>query len=303
MSLTISNETKKINKEPLILKNVPLAPLSSFGTGGAADYLATPTTFPELKEALLWAHERSLPVTPLGGGTNVLISDRGVEGLVIVTTALTNHYVEETLFVAQAGLAVDSAIDLMVDYSLAGLEPLGGLPGSLGGALYGNASANGVSLAPFVEWVDYLNYQGEVCRYHYNSDDFAYKRSPFTNTEVLLWEIALRLNHTDDPSQMQIVVEESRAKRKAKGQYTYPSAGCIFKNPAQGSAGYYIDQAGFKGKTLKGAQVSPFHANFVIKEGQTTSEAIYELSCLMAQGVYEHFGITLEREIKLIGRW
>lgn len=303
MSLTISNEAEKINKGSIILKNVPLAPLTSFGTGGAADYLATPTTLQQLQEALRWARERELTVTPLGGGTNVLISDRGVEGLVIVTTSLTNYYVEGTLFVAQAGLNVDTAITLMGDHSLAGLEPLGGLPGSIGGALYGNASANGVSLAPFIEWVDYLNYEGDVVRYHYSGEDFTYKRSPFNDKQLILWEIALRLKATDNPTQIRKLAAESRAQRETKGQYSYPSAGCIFKNPPQGSAGYYIDQAGLKGKTLDGATVSPLHANFVITEGETTSEAIYQLSCLMAKGVSDQFGITLEREIKMIGRW
>ncbi len=303
MSLTISNEAEKINKGSIVLKNVPLAPLTSFGSGGAADYLATPTTFQQLQEALLWARERDLPITPLGGGTNVLVSDRGVEGLVIVTTSLNNYYIDGTLFVAQAGLGIDAAITLMGDHSLIGLEPLGGLPGSIGGALYGNASANGVSLAPFIEWVDYLNYEGELVRYHYSAEDFAYKSSPFSDKQLLLWEIALRLKTTDDPDRIGKVAAESRAQREAKGQYRYPSAGCIFKNPPQGSAGYYIDQAGLKGKTLNGAKVSPLHANFVITEGKTTSETIYQLSCLMAKEVFDRFGITLEREIKMIGRW
>jgi UDP-N-acetylmuramate dehydrogenase len=303
VSLTISNEAEKINKGSIILKNVPLAPLTSFGTGGAADYLVKPTTLQQLKEVLFWARERNLPVTPLGGGTNVLVSDHGVEGLVIVTTSLNNYYVEGTLFVAQAGLNVDTAITLMGDHSLKGLELLGGLPGSIGGALFGNASANGVSMAPFVEWVDYLNYEGELLRYQYRAEDFAYKRSPFGDKQLLLWEIALRLKPTNNPTLLKKIIAESRAQREAKGQYNYPSAGCIFKNPPQGSAGYYIDQAGLKGKILDGAKVSPLHANFVITEGETTSSAIYELSCLMAQEVFDQFGITLEREIKMVGRW
>jgi UDP-N-acetylmuramate dehydrogenase len=301
--LTISNGAEKINKGLKILKNVPLAPLTSFGTGGKADYLATVTTFQQLKETLAWANERQLPLTLLGGGTNVLISDRGVEGLVIVTTALTAHYVQNPLFVCQAGLPLDTAIDLMNDNYLCGLEPLGGLPGSVGGAVYGNASANGESIASHIEWIDYLSREGQLSRYYRRDDDFSYKKSPFSDTEKIIWEVAFHLKPCHDPSKMRVLKEESRAKRKARGQYDYPSAGCIFKNPSEGPAGYFIEQAGFKGYSLGGATVSSKHANFVIIKGETTSQAIYDLTLLVEKGVLERFGIPLEREIRLVGRW
>ncbi|MFA7370317.1 MAG: UDP-N-acetylmuramate dehydrogenase [Sphaerochaetaceae bacterium] len=304
MSLTISNGEEKINKGHLILKNVPLSRYCTYGTGGSCDYFCQPKNLEEVQIALAWAKKNHQKVTILGCGSNVLISDAGVEGLVIITTLLTSYHVRGTLLCCEAGLAVDSAINLSIDNYLSGLEPLGGLPGSVGGAVYGSASANGLAIATLLEWVDYLDSQGNLNRYHINGGGFSYKVSPFTNTTNFIWEVTFRLKGTNNPSQKRREKEESRLKREEEGQYAYPSAGCIFKNPPQGPAGYFIEKAGFKGKRLEGARVSDKHANFIIKEDcHVTSQAIYELSSLVQTGVKEAFGITLEREIRLIGRW
>lgn len=222
----------------------------------------------------------------------------------ISTLALTNSYVRGTLFCAEAGLSVESAINRAIEHSLSGLELLGGLPGSIGAAVWGNASSLGVAISSLIEWIDYLDDKGSLHRYHYKEGDFSYKNSPFKGQNVTLYEVALRLIYNKNSSEAHLTKEKSRAKRIEEGQFATPCAGCIFKNPKGVSAGSLIDQANLKGFTIGGAEVSHNHANFIINPNyRATSSEIYSLALLVAQKVEEVHNITLEREIVLLGRW
>ncbi|MDD3366774.1 MAG: UDP-N-acetylmuramate dehydrogenase [Sphaerochaetaceae bacterium] len=304
MSSTIRNADEKINMDQLIHKKVALASLCSFGTGGAADYLAIPTNLNELRISLHWAKSRQLPITMLGRGTNVLIADDGIEGLVILTTRLDSHHARGCIFCSEGGLSLDTAINIAIENSLSGLEPLGGLPGTVAGAVYGNAGANGRYIGELIEWVEYLDPAGNLLRYHNKEGGFSYKKSPFTNSDAIIYEVAFRLIPNKNSSKARLIKEQSRTERLEKGQFDLPSAGSVFKNPENISAGKLIEEAGLKGVMQNGAMVSPQHANFIVNSSRrATSQDIFDLSTLMQKRVKELFGITLEREIILLGRW
>ncbi|MGD1833236.1 MAG: UDP-N-acetylmuramate dehydrogenase [Sphaerochaetaceae bacterium] len=304
MSTTIRNESEKINIDQIIRANVPLRMHSTYRTGGAADYLAEPGHLDELREALRWAEEKNLPVTILAGGSNVLISDKGVEGLVILLTGLNRHHIRGVLCVAHSGLPLDTAINVAIEHNLSGLEPLGGLPGSIGGAVWGNAGVREVSIMDFVEWVDYVDYGGNLFRYYPFKADRQYRASFFSGKECVLYEVALRLIPNKNSSEARLAKEESRNIRLRKGQFDLPSAGCMFKNPPGESAGRLIEKTGLKQMNYHGAIVSANHANFILKSSQdTTSADIYALSEMVREKIEKETSISLEREVQLIGRW
>ena len=304
MATTISNTPEKINIKDLIVEQQPLASLCTYQTGGKADFLAIPTNLEQLRALLAYSQRNLLPITILGGGSNILISDEGVAGLVILTKKLCSYHVRGTLFCAQSGLSLETAINASIENSLSGLETLGGLPGTIGGAVWGNASTHGLQLSQLIEWVDYLTPDGEIARIHRDDDRFAYKRSPFMGTQHIIYEVALRLIPNKNTSEARLRKEQSRKERMDSGQFDHPSAGCVFKNPRGKPAGMLIDEAGIKGISVGGAKISSWHGNFIINtDGTATSKDILELSERARKAVFEQFGIELEREIVLIGRW
>ncbi len=304
MATTIRNADEKINIEDLIHQRVALAPLSSYGTGGEADYLVIPANLTQLRKALQWAKQENLPVTILGGGSNVLIADAGVEGLVIATTGLTRHHVRGCIFCTESGLSLDTAINVAIERSLSGLEPLGGLPGTVGGAIWGNAAAGGLWISELIEWVDYIDSDGNLFRFQGMDGGFSYKSSPFRKMQVIIHEIAFRLIPNKNTSEARLKKEQSRTERIETGQFDSPSAGCMFKNPRGISAGKLIDEAGLKGHCFGGARVSEHHANFIVNYNhKATSNEIMELSKIVEHEISKKYNIRLDREVILIGRW
>jgi len=304
VSTTIRNESEKINMEEIIERDVPLSMHSTYRTGGAADFLVSPTHLDQLRFALHWAQEKNLPITILGGGSNILISDNGVEGLVILLSNLNRYHIRGVLCVAQSGLPLDTAINISIEHYLSGLEPLGGLPGSIGGAVWGNAGVREVSIMDFVEWVDYIDYDGNLSRYYPLKENSQYRSSFFSGKQCILYEIALRLIPNKNSSEARLAKEESRNIRLRKGQFDLPSAGCMFKNPQGESAGRLIEKAGLKNMSYNGAKVSENHANFILKTSQeTTSKDIYTLSQMVQEKIEKETSIKLQREVSLIGRW
>ncbi len=304
MNTTIRDENEKINIEEIIVSDAPLRQLCTYRTGGNADFLARPRNLEELRGSLLWAKEKKLPVTILGGGSNVLISDAGVEGLVIHTSRLSSSHVRGLLSVSQCGVSLDKLINSTIEHNLSGLEPFGGIPGTLGGAVRGNAGLINYSIAEVLEWVDYLDYDGNLYRYYPQILQNSYRTSFFTGKPYVLYEIALRLSPHRNTSEARQLKEKSRNQRLQQGQYDLPSAGCMFKNPEGESAGKLIDRLGMKNVRQGGAMVSNSHANYIVNVSrETKSEDIFLLSEQIKERVKKEYGIELEREVMLIGRW
>ncbi len=304
MNTTIRNESEKINIKELIIPNAPLKPYTSYKCGGPADFLTIPKDLNEMRTIIAWANSKDIPITLLGAGSNILVSDDGVEGVVILTTSLNKFHIRGLLCVAMSGLNLDTLINIAIEHNLSGLEPLGGLPGTIGGAVWGNSGTHEITISTFIEWVDYLDSKGDLYRYYPINETTNYRTSYFKEHSYFIYEVALRLHFNKNSSLARLNKEKSRLERLQKGEYDLPSAGCMFKNPPGFFAGRLIEEAGCKNASLHGAMVSPHHANFIVKTKQeTTSQDIYDLSEKVKEAVYENAKIELEREVTLIGRW
>ncbi|MPM26579.1 UDP-N-acetylenolpyruvoylglucosamine reductase [bioreactor metagenome] len=305
MHTNVRNSDEKINLDQLLLKQVPLAQYSSIHTGGVADLAAYPSDFEELRELLDYARENKLPITVLGGGTNSLISDEGIEGLTIITSHLKRRHVQGEMFCVRCGLGLDRAIDLAIEDGLTGLELLGGLPGTVGGAIHGNSSAHGTSISDLLYYVDYMTFDGKLHRKQIHLDEFSYRRSPFTDRhDIILYEAGFRLYPTTQTSEARKKKDEVKHRRKTNGQYDNPSIGSIFVNPEGYKAGALIEQCNLKGYSIGGAQISHRHANMIINSNaKATSSDIKALIEHVRQEVQQQFQITLVEEIQYLGRW
>jgi UDP-N-acetylmuramate dehydrogenase len=305
MPTNVRNSGEKINLDQLLLKHVPLAQYSSIHTGGVADLTAYPSDFEEVRELLSYAKDHSLPITILGGGTNSLISDDGIEGLTIITSHLKRRHVQGEMFCVRCGLALDRAIDLAIEDGLTGLELLGGLPGTVGGAIYGNSSAHGTSISDLLYYVDYITLDGKLHRKQIHLDEFSYRHSPFSGRrDIILYEAGFRLFPSTQTSEARKKKDEVKHRRKTNGQYDNPSIGSIFVNPQGQKAGELIEQCDLKGFSIGGAQISHRHANMIINSnGRATSSDIKALIEHVKSAVQQRFQINLVEEIQYLGRW
>ncbi len=300
MAFNVRNQSEKIKfVEP------QLAPLSQIRTGGDADLLTRPSRLDQLQAAIAFADQERLPVTLLGALSNSLVSDRGIRGLAIHTAHLQRMHIQGNLLVAQCGTLMDRLIDYAIENGLGGLERLGGLPGTVGGAVFGNSGAHGLYTADHLYWIDYLDRAGNLRRMRAHGEEFSYRHSPFSQNEgMTIYEVAFRLEPITQTNEARVEKERYKAERRDKGQYKHPSIGCIFKNPENESAGRIIDSLFLKGASIGGAMIAGEHANFIINpDGRATSDEVKALIDLVKKTVYEARGITLNEEIRYLGQW
>lgn len=296
MQFNVGLYSEKIN----ILPDEPLSKHSFLRCGGKAELLAFPKSTEELVLVVKEAKRTHTPITVLGGTTNTLISDKGIEGLVISTKNLKGITVTENLVVAAAGETLDNVIDKTIEHNLEGLEKLGGIPGTVGGAIFGNAGANGISAGDFCFYIDYIDRDGEIQRMMHCSDIFSYRKSPFSKDDII-FNVAFRLTPSLNIKDTKLEKERYQKERIEKGQFRYPSLGCFFKNPGNISAGKLLDELGAKEMSVNGASVSPFNANVLIKKQNAISQDFYDLSKKLQSLVKEKKGIDLEYEVNLLG--
>jgi len=291
--------------------DAPLAPLTTFKVGGAADVLFEPVNSDEILRALGLARTAGAPVTMLGGGSNVLVSDRGIRGLVIRPRGGVVNAVGDRLVRADAAVTINGLVRWTINRGYAGLEAWAGTPGTVGGAIYGNAHWKKTNIGDLIDSVRLVKPDGTLLQAPADRMEFDYDYSRLKRTgEIALWA-AFRVTPGGDPATLRLVARESLAFRKKTQPLEAPSAGCIFMNPDPAidripdgippSAGALIDRAGLKGATLGGARVSPTHANFVINTGTATAAEIKQLIEQCRTAVNEQFGVTLRDEIICLG--
>jgi UDP-N-acetylmuramate dehydrogenase len=293
-----------------VRQRVELAPFTTFKVGGPADYFLEPHGRDEIVEALALAGADGLPVTLLGGGSNVLIADSGIRGLVLRPRGGEVERVAPESVRADGALTINGLVRWTILHGAAGLEAWAGTPGTVGGAVHGNAHFAGRQISELVQQVELADRQGIVRRVPASAMEFAYDRSRLQRTgEVLL---SADFSVTDgEPSALRDTARASLAFRKRTQPLESPSAGCIFQNPQPGvdvlpegmpwSAGALVDRAGLKGQQIGGALVSPAHANFIISRGGATAAEIRTLIERCRAGVRDQFGVTLRNEIVYLG--
>ena len=305
-----------------IQENIPLASFTTFKIGGSARYFTTAVSPEEIMSALTYAKAHDLGVFVLGGGSNVLFSDEGFDGLVI---KLENKdiAVSDTSITAGSGATLASVIDAAIEHGLAGMELMAGIPGTVGGAVRGNAGAFGVEMRSLVTEVTFLDTKTlEMKTIAREGCEFAYRQSVFKrHPNFLVLSVVLTLRN-GDASEIRRVAEETIAKREAKHPQNIACAGSFFMNPTVTDkrlldeffhdtgvearmnvlpAGWIIDHAGLRGKKIGGAQVSVIHPNYIINTGTATAEDILILSSVVKQRVRTQCGIQLKEEVQMVG--
>ena len=296
-----------------VRSDVPLAPLTTLKVGGPADILAETQTADEIVGVLKIAHRHGVPVTLLGGGSNVLIGDAGIRGIVLRPRGGTISPVGERLVRADAAVTINGLVRWTINRGYAGLEAWAGTPGTVGGAVYGNAHWRQQNLGDTIESVRLARQDGTILQVPSDRMEFGYDDSRLKRSgEVVLW-VAFRMTPGADPAALRSVARESLAFRKRTQPLESPSAGCIFMNPdptrdrvpdgIPASAGALIDRAGLKGAASGDAQVSPTHANFIVNNGAARAAEIKELVERCRTEVADRFGVVLRDEIITLGEF
>ena len=293
-----------------VKRDVSLAPLTTFRVGGTADWLIETRTAEEIVAVLAAMHRERVPVTVLGGGSNTLVGDRGVRGVVIRPRGGTIERTGVTEVRAEAAVTVNALVRWTINKGFGGLERWAGTPGTVGGGIFGNAHFDGRLLGERVTRVSVAGLNGDVRELKADQMEFGYDRSRLQRTrEVLLWA---EFHVTPaDPTALRAEARHSLAHRKRTQPLESPSAGCIFQNPDSNqvpdgvppSAGALVDRAGLKGRAIGRARVSPTHGNFIINDGGASAQEIRQLIELCRAEVLKQFGVELKDEIVYIGEF
>jgi UDP-N-acetylmuramate dehydrogenase len=279
-----------------------LAPHTSYGVGGCADALFEPADTEDLTELLRALHASCVPVTVIGAGTNLLVSDSGVRGAVVRIGDAFSHIRIDGMHVASgAGAKLRALSQSCADASLAGLEFACGIPGSVGGAVAMNAGAWGHEIKDVLRSASVATRDGRIEELPVGELEMAYRRSSLRGSGHIVVEAVFSLKK-GDPTRIRRTMAEYDAKRQAR-QPSGRTAGCVFKNPPGDYASELLDRAGAKGLSVGSARVSEMHANFVVNTGGARASDIRELIRKMQSLVEEAFGIRLEPEIEFIGEW
>lgn len=293
-----------------IREKVLLKDFAWWKIGGPADFFCLPKTVGEVQEAVRFAQDKNIPITVLGGGTNVLISDQGIEGLVIGMKQLNGVKVEEdSNWVRVEALAGTPKSELTKIFLKRKLRPalfLCGLPGDVGGGVVMNAGvAEKITPREFVEitgWVDVLDLQKNTVRRMPKDDlQWRYRHSTGWQPGIIVGAQILWPNTPEDNIPRQVT--EATKVRRSKQPLELPSCGSTFKNPHPQSAGALIDKAGLKGYTVGGAQVSPKHANFIVNLGGASAQDVDTIIRHVRAEVKKQFQVDLETEVRYLGRW
>jgi UDP-N-acetylmuramate dehydrogenase len=293
-----------------VRREVPLAPMTTFRVGGSAEYFVETRTSDEIVTALRLAAGEGVPVTVLGGGSNVLVSDAGVRGLVLRPRGGAISPIDPTRLRADAAVTINGLVRWTIMHGAAGLEAWAGTPGTVGGAIFGNAHFGERLIGELVIEVRVATRAGVTVDVPAAAMAFAYDRSRVQQTGEVVLSVTFRVS-PGEPAALRQVARASLAYRKATQPLDAPSAGCIFQNPdprhdrvPEGmpwSAGALVDRAGLKGAAIGGARVSPTHANFIVNEGSATAEDIRRLVQRCRTAVHERFGVALREEIVYLG--
>lgn len=284
--------------EHFVKRAEPLAPHTWFHLGGPAEYFAEPQSVDQLQALVRRCRETSTPVRILGGGSNVLVRDEGLSGVVVRLNApaFSDIALNKDLLSAGGGAKLGHAISTSVREGRAGLEALVGIPGTIGGALHGNAGSRGGDIGQWTCQATVMSRAGEILQRKRDELVFAYRESSLDELVILSAQFQLE---QDDPEELTKRMQKQWIVKKASQPLGHQSAGCIFKNPRGMSAGMLIEQAGLKNTRIGQAEVSDRHANFIIADPGATSADVLKLIEVVRERVMERLGIELETEIEI----
>lgn len=286
----------------MFLRDYPLAKITSLGVGGPADYFLRPASVREIIQGQRFALEKGCPLTIIGYGTNLLVRDGGIRGVVMqIAEPFARAQVEGTAITAWAGCLFSSLSKLALSSSLGGLEFAVGIPGGLGGAVFMNAGAYDGEIGPLVRGVEFVE-NGNLRSWEREEFSFSYRSSRFQeeNKGAIVTRVVLELK----PDHYHFIfkrMQDLQIRRSTRQPLEYPSAGSTFKRPPGYYVGPLIEKAGLKGLRLGGAQVSSKHAGFIIKKGAAQARDFLDLITHIQAVILQEYGVHLEPEIRILG--
>ena len=293
-------ELQKLLKNK-VLRDENMAKHTTWQIGGPADYFVQPQSEEELHDILVFCHNTELPFYIIGNGSNLLVSDKGLRGVVI---QLGKNYSrcewQEDGVIADAGVMLTPLAKAAANRSLCGMEYLAGIPGSVGGAVLMNAGAYGFHIGNIVTSVRICEYNGDIRQLNVDELQFSYRKSSFNEMPAVISRVHFALKQGDKEASC-AKIRELLALRASKQPLEYPSCGSVFKNPPNDHAGRLIEAAGLKGKIVGDAMVSEKHGNFIINLGHAKACEVKELMELVQNEVERQFGIKLAAEVRLLG--
>jgi len=296
------NPVKDIRRliEGRVFLNVPMKRFTSMKVGGPADGVFFPMDVNELRTVIRAARKRSIPTMVLGKGTNLIVTGKGFRGwMICLTRGLTRFQFDGDIAEAEAGVVLQRLVQSSVRKGLSGLEAFFGIPGTVGGGLAMNAGAWGTEMKDRVVSVTFMNEDGDLVEKPRSKLRFSY-RSLHVPPSWIIVKGRFQLEKGDKEEILGRMKSYSEMRKKSQ-PLDYPSAGSVFKNPKEGPAGKWIEEAGLKGFRIGQAMVSDRHANFIVNLGKATAEEIILLMEWVERKVYETKGISLEREVKVVG--
>lgn len=283
-----------------VLFDEPMARHTSYRIGGPADIFVVPSDADDLARALTLLRQRDIPVVILGRGTNLLVLDGGFRGCVVSMEAMTSiERTGETRVTAQAGAPLMEVINRCTEWSLAGLEKLAGIPGSVGGAIVMNAGAHGAFIESVVRAATILGADGTSRTKTRDELGFGYRTSGLSAAEIIV-HVDMEFEEGDS-EEISRIVKEKLDWRRDRQPLSLPSAGSVFKNPPGMPAGKIITELGLKGTRVGGAEVSTQHGNFIVNRGGARAADVLSLIELIRKKAREERGIDLDPEIRIIG--
>jgi UDP-N-acetylmuramate dehydrogenase len=281
-----------------IQSNISLNNYSTYRTGGKADFLCECKDKEDMIEALCYAKNNNLDYIVIGGGSNILVSDKGYRGLVMANK-IGGIEIEDNKVTVGAGVPMPKLILMLQDIGLSGLEFMAGIPGTVGGAIMGNAGAWKHEISENLVNIVVIDNEDGIREIKSRDITFSYRKSNFQESDYIITAATFKLKKKESA----LIKEETIGylKKKIKAQPKGLYCGSYFKNPKEKPAGMIIEELVFKGKKVGGAEVSEKHANFIINTGNATSKDIYDLSLSIKNRAKEKLGIDLIEEVKLIG--
>lgn len=287
--------------EGQVLAQVPMKNYTTWRVGGPADLLIIPRTTGDIHEALLFAQEYGLPITVIGNGSNLLVLDGGIRGLVIkLAGGLKDAFLQGNILTAEGGITLPALARIALKSSLSGLEFAVGIPATLGGGLMMNAGAFGQDIGRLIQQVETINHQGKQRKWSKDELSFGYRSSSLQGQNLIILRAALRLTPALEED-IAVRMDTNRAFRSKIQPIELPSAGSVFRNPPQDYAGRLIEEVGLKGHRIGDAAVSPKHANFIVNCGCATGREILAIIKAVQERVFEQKGVLLIPEVLIIG--
>ena len=291
---------KEMKIENKFLKNELMSKHTSYRIGGPAKIFFSPANKDELIKGLEFSKSNKMNIFFIGSGSNLLVSDQGINGMVIsIKKSFRNFSINNTRVFAETGTMLGRIVNSTIKKGLTGLESLVGVPGTLGGALIMNAGAYGSEISNYLKTVEVVTKEGIIKKYQSDDMKFSYRNSNFSDEEILI-SAEFELNKANKEEINKKKIHATKGRRSSQ-PLKFRSAGSVFKNPKEGSAGYFIEKAGLKGLRSGNAEISKKHANFFINCGDAKAEDIVKLILTAKKSVKKLFNINLELEIQTLG--